>query len=83
MPMITVQRKKRLWDAYRFPGFRPEATVVGVFGDPKARVIPLIRRSKKRLAAHAVASSRVGMIGSVVAYGISPAATHESTWRWR
>src|SRR5438094_4372481 len=33
-----VRRKRRLSDAYSFPGFRPEATVRGVFGDPKARV---------------------------------------------
>lgn len=45
-------RKRRLWDAYAFEGFRPEATVRGVFGDPKARVITLVRRSKK----HAVVS---------------------------
>jgi hypothetical protein len=32
-----------------FPGFRPEQTVRGIFGDPKARVITLKRRSKKRL----------------------------------
>jgi transposase len=30
-----------------FPGFRPEQTVRGIFGDPKARVITLKRRSKK------------------------------------
>src|SRR5439155_18268128 len=38
---------RRLWDAYRFPGFRPAPTVIGIFGDPKARVLPLVRRSKK------------------------------------
>jgi hypothetical protein len=50
------QRRRRLWDAYRFPGFRPEQTVRGIFGDPKARVITLKRRSKKRLAGVAGAS---------------------------
>ena len=43
------------------PGFRPEPTVRGVFGDPKARVIRLKRRSKKRLAAVAVMSRWAGM----------------------
>jgi transposase len=44
------RRKRRLWDAYAFPGFRPEETVRGIFGDPKARIIRLKRRSKKRAA---------------------------------
>src|ERR1700681_2609340 len=44
------KRSRRLWDTYWFPGFRPEPTVRGIFGDPKARVIILKRRSKKRLA---------------------------------
>src|SRR5208337_2786144 len=42
----AAKRPRRLWDAYCFPGFRPEPTVCGIFGDPKARVIRLNRRSK-------------------------------------
>ena len=42
----STKRMRRLWDAYAFPGFRPQPTVRGVFGDPKARVIILERRSK-------------------------------------
>ena len=48
-------KKKRLVDAYRFPGMRPLEQVRGVFGDPKARVITLVRRSKKRRAASVAA----------------------------
>jgi hypothetical protein len=44
------RRKRRLWDAYAFPGFGPETTVRGIFGDPKARIVRLKRRSKKRAA---------------------------------
>src|SRR5262245_66042996 len=44
------RRKRRLWDAYAFPGFRPEGTVRGIFGDAKARIVRLKRRSKKRAA---------------------------------
>ena len=36
--------KKRLLDAYRVPGFRPLEEVKGVFGDPQARVVTLVRR---------------------------------------
>jgi len=46
-----AKRKRRLWDAFAFPGFRPEGTVRGIFGDPKARILRLKRRSKKRCAA--------------------------------
>jgi transposase len=42
-----AKRVRRLWDAYTFPGFRPRSTVRGIFGDPKARIITLVRRSKK------------------------------------
>ena len=41
----TAKRRRRLWDAYCFPGFWPEPTVRGIFGDPQARVISLKRRS--------------------------------------
>jgi transposase len=39
-------RHRRLWDTYSFAGFRPQPTVRGIFGDPKARIIALKRRSK-------------------------------------
>jgi len=45
---------KRLLDAYRFPGFKPQQEVVGVFGDPKARVIRLKRVGKKLVVQNAV-----------------------------
>jgi transposase len=47
MPKLT--KTKRLRDSYRFPGFHPALTVVGLFGDPHARVIRLTRRSKKTM----------------------------------
>src|SRR5207247_2500347 len=43
----TAKRRRRLWDAYSFPGFRPQPTVRGIFGDPKARVITLHRRLRR------------------------------------
>src|SRR6266496_1316750 len=71
----TAKRSRRLWDAYCFPGFRPEPTVCGVFGDPKARVIRLSRRSKKRLAAVAVASRWGGTIARCGVCAICRVAT--------
>src|SRR5713226_4571861 len=66
-----------------FPGFRPQTTVRGVFGDPKARVVTLVRRSKKRSAAAAVACTRAGTIGAYGGFAIFPVATRASTWRSR
>jgi len=74
----STKRLRRLWDAYAFPGFRPRPTVRGVFGDPKARVITLERRSKKRRAATVVARSRGGTTGARVRFAISPAAIRVS-----
>lgn len=52
--MPTPRKRRRLVDAYAFPGFRPLATVRGVFGDPKAQLITLVRRTKKPSAAVAL-----------------------------
>jgi hypothetical protein len=48
---------RQLRDLYRFPGFKPLATVHGVFGDSWAVVLTLQRRGKK-LSAAAVGKSR-------------------------
>ncbi len=48
--MSSSNKPKGLLDAYRFAGFRARARLSGVFGDPKARVITLVRRSKKHFA---------------------------------
>src|SRR5690348_17888976 len=39
--------KRRLRDAYRFPGFVPSSEVHGFFGDPRLRVVSLRRHQKK------------------------------------
>ena len=74
----STKRVRRLWDAYAFPGFRPEATVKGVFGDPKARVIPLHRRTKKPPAAAADAANGAGTTAGSGGSGTSPVATRGS-----
>lgn len=43
-----------LRDFYSFPGFSPNATICGVFGDPYAAVITLRRRPQKHSAVNAV-----------------------------
>jgi len=79
----STKRQRRLWDAYAFDGFRPQPTVRGVFGDSKARVITLVRRSKKRSAAVAVEFTPGGTTGARGAFAICPAATLASIWRSR
>lgn len=57
-----MRKKYRLSDAYRFPGFAPdEGAIQGMFGDRMARILPLMRRSKKLCVAHAARRGTVGM----------------------
>ena len=81
--MAKTRKGRRLADAYRLPGFRPLETVQGIFGDPRARVITLVRRGKKRSAGCAV--RRIGR-GTTVAgggHGTFPVASTASTSTWR
>src|SRR5262249_42173729 len=68
-----------LLDAYRFIGFRPLAHLQGVFGDPKARVVTLVRRSKKRPAACADECTWAGTIAADGECAICPAGRIGST----
>src|ERR1019366_7680005 len=79
----SSKRQRRLWDTYIFPGFRPQPTVRGVFGDPKARIITLARRAKKRFAGAAGEFIRVGTTGVYGGFAICRAATRASSWRLR
>src|SRR5258708_13829598 len=78
----TAKRRRRLWDTYWFPGFRPQPTVHGIFGDPKARVITLNRRSKKRAAGAAVMSRWAGTTGKFGGGVSFRAGTLGYFWNW-
>ena len=78
-----MSKRKSLLDAYRFPGFRPKATIQGIFGDPKARVIRLERRQKKRRVAGVGLRIGVSTIGRSDAYGTCRAGRCACIWRWR
>lgn len=59
---------------YSFPGFRALSKLKGVLGDPKARVIVLDRRQKKR-PAHVVTLAGVSMTAFITRSGTwTPAA---------
>jgi len=79
----SAKRRRRLLDAYGFVGFRPRAEVRGVFGDPKARVVTLDRRGKKRFADIADALRRVGTTDASGGFAICRAATRVFSWRSR
>lgn len=79
--MRSARSKQRLWDAYRFAGFRPSSTVVGVPGDRMARAITLRRRSKKLRVGHAVAFTVAGTTDTFVACATSHAETDEYFWK--
>jgi hypothetical protein len=78
-----MARNRRLWDTYRFPGFRPEHTVTGIFGDSKARVIRLVRRGKKRLVVFVALFITRFTTAKPEEFGISPAGMLASSWKWR
>jgi hypothetical protein len=80
--MATSRKRKRLSDAYRFEGFRPLEELHGVFGDPVARVVTLVRRSKKR-AARDVVERAPFTIAERDVFAICRAAARESTWSLR
>jgi len=78
-----MRKTKRLWDAYRFPGFTPEPGVSGIFGDPKALVIKLRRREKKRFAGPADGHAGRFTTARFVRCGIFPAEIDVFGWMWR
>jgi len=78
-----MRKTKRLWDAYRFPGFTPEPGVSGIFGDPKALVIKQRRRGKKRFAGPADGHTERFTTARFVECGIFPAEIGVFGWMWR
>jgi hypothetical protein len=81
--MVKLPKYKRLLDAYRFAGFRPSEVVRGVFGDSKARIVNLVRRSKKRSARNVVGRTRGGTTARHGAFATCPVATRGSIWNSR
>jgi hypothetical protein len=78
-----MAKHKHLWDAYHFPGFSPEHTLSGIFGDPRARVIRLIRRGKKPFAIPVVSSIALSTTGRPAGSAICPVPTSAFTWKWK
>ena len=77
--MAQAPKRRRLADASTFPGFRPLERVQGLFGDPRARLVTLVRRGKKRSAGSAAPHTALGTIAEPVGFGICPAPITAST----
>lgn len=78
-----MEKKRRLWDTYRFPGFRAEHTVSGIFGDPKARVIRLMRTEKKRRVEYAALFTIPTTTKRPEGFGTFPVEMCGFFWRWK
>ena len=68
---------------FGFPASVRSATVRGIFGDPKARILRLLRRGKKRPAEHVGGDSEPSTTARPVEYATSLVATPGCTWRSR
>jgi hypothetical protein len=45
-----MKRVQTLSALFSFPGFRARSRLQGIFGDPPARLVTLVRRKKRRCA---------------------------------
>jgi len=78
-----MRKHKRLWDLYHFPGFSPEHTLSGIFGDPRARVMGLIRRGKKLFVVHVAAFIIPTTIGKLAEFATCPVERYGFISKWR
>jgi len=75
-----MKTKKTLNDLYSFPGFRAHSKLKGMFGNSPARIVTLVRRQKKRYAAHAARPLVASTIARFIACGTWTLAARASTW---
>ena len=78
-----MQKTRRLQDEYRFPGFRPQAAIKGIFGDSHARVVVLKRRKKKRFVRVAKRFTGVSTTSGYERFGIFRAVGSGYFWSSR
>jgi hypothetical protein len=76
-----MKTKKSFSEIYSFPGFRAKTKFKkGILGDPKARIVELVRRQKKRFVQAAANLPRVFMISVFTGSEISPVVTCGFIW---
>ena len=79
--MLTPLRSHGLYDAYRFSGCTTRKRVHGVFGDPHAIVLLLIRRGKKLSAVPVIPCNTLSTTAGCARSAIFPAAIDECFFR--
>jgi len=76
-----MKTKKSLSEIYSFPGFQARAKFKkGILGDPKARVVALVRRQKKLFVRVATRPPKVITINAFTALEILIAGICGFTW---
>jgi hypothetical protein len=75
-------KRRRLVDEYRFPGYRPNAEIRGVFGDPRARIVRLERAQKKRFVVVVVRFTGAITTRKYEGFEICRAEMLGFIWRW-
>lgn len=76
-----MKTKKSFSEIYSFPGFRAKAKFKkGILGDPKARIVELVRRQKKRFVHPVVKLPEVIMTNVSTRFEISPVVTCGFIW---
>lgn len=76
-------KKNTLYQTYAFPGFAPQKKVLGLAGDPNARIIVLKRHKKKHFVRSAAKDTEHFTIVRLNGLGTNPAVTCRSTCKWR
>lgn len=78
-----MRERRVLSDLYQFPGCKPKRTVHGVFGDPHARVIKLVRQGKKLLVGYAAQFIEPIVLAKSDWFAISPAEAPGFISNWK
>ncbi len=78
-----MRKRRTLSDLYHFPGCKPKKTTRGIFGDPHAYVITLVRRGKKLHAGYAVLFIELIAPERSAWSAISPAGAREFISSWK
>ena len=76
-----MQHTKTLSAVFSFPGFRARSQLQGIFGDPHARLVVLVRRKKRRCAPAAGPDPGRSMTVRRGGCGIPMRPAGASTWR--
>jgi hypothetical protein len=79
--MRKTRPRRRLADTYTFAGFRALQHIRGLFGDPRERLVRLVRREKKRSAVLAARVIGAGTTAAPVEYATCPTGRCAFTWR--